>query len=89
MYDWEKFSERSLPEKKHFYSHLNMEYITYADFTRAKRDSKNFEIKNLGKYHDLHFQSDTLLVADVLNIIRNMCLDKHGLDPAHIFPHQD
>ena len=32
MDDWEKFNETSIPEKEDFYSHLNMEYITDADY---------------------------------------------------------
>ena len=37
MDDCEKFSERSLPEKEDFYSHLNMEDITEAYYAHAKR----------------------------------------------------
>ena len=40
--------------KKEFYSHLNMEDITDAEYTHAKRVCKDFEIKNLGEYHDLY-----------------------------------
>ena len=47
MYDWEKFYERLLPEKEDFYSHFNMEDITDADYTHAKRVCKDFDIKNL------------------------------------------
>ena len=36
MDDWEKFKETSLPEKKDFYSHLNMEDITDADTCTQK-----------------------------------------------------
>ena len=54
MDDWENFSESSLPEKEDFYSHLNMEIITDADYVHAKRVSKDCEIKNLGEYHDLY-----------------------------------
>ena len=46
MEDWEKFNETSLPEKKFFYSHLNMEDITDADYAHPKRFCKDFEIKN-------------------------------------------
>ena len=42
-----------------------MEDITAADYMYAKRVWKDFEIKELGKYHDLYVQSDTLLLADV------------------------
>ena len=44
-----------------FYSHLNMEDITDADYEHAKRVCKDFEIKIFGEYHDLYVQSDTLL----------------------------
>ena len=70
--DWEKFNETSLPEKSDFYSHLNMEDITDADYTHAKRVCKNFEMKNLGEYHDLFVQSDTLLLTDVFENFQNM-----------------
>ena len=49
-----KLNETSLPEKEDFHSHQNMEDITDADCTHAKRVSKDFEIKYLREYHDLH-----------------------------------
>ena len=36
MNDWEKFNETSLLKKEYFYCHLNMEYITDANYTHAK-----------------------------------------------------
>ena len=36
MDDWTKINETSLTEKEDFYSHLNMEDITAADYTHAK-----------------------------------------------------
>ena len=33
---WEKFIEISLPEKEDFYSHLNIEGITGADYAHAE-----------------------------------------------------
>ena len=32
---------------------------TDVDYTNGKRVCKEFEIKNLGEYHDLYVQSDT------------------------------
>ena len=84
MDDWGKFNE-TLPEKEDFYSHLNVEDITDADYTNAKRVCKVFDIKRLGEYHDFYVQSDTLLLADVFGNFRNMCLQIHELDPAHFF----
>ena len=83
MDDWKIFSQTSLPEKEDFYIHLNIEDSTNADSMHAKRVYKDFEIKNLGEYHDLFVQSDTLLLADVSENFRNMCLEIYELDPAH------
>ena len=47
-----------------------MEDITDADYAHLKR-----EIKNLRKYYDLYVQSDTLLLADVFENFRNMCIN--------------
>ena len=82
MDDWEKINETSLPEKEEFYSHLNMEDITDADYVQTKQFVKILK-KKLGKYHELYVQSDTLLLADVFLNFRNMCLKMHELDPAH------
>ena len=59
MDDWKNFHETSLPEKEHFYSLVNMEDITDADYVYAKRVCSDFEIKNIGEYQDLYIQSDT------------------------------
>ena len=82
MDDWGKFNETSLPEKEDFYSCLNIKDITDIDYAHEKRVSKNFEIKNLGEYHDLYVQRDTLLLADVFVNFRNMCLEIYELDPS-------
>ena len=43
MDEWENFNETSLPEKEEFYSKLNMEDITDADYIHAKRVCKGFQ----------------------------------------------
>ena len=42
-----------------------------------------FEIKNLGDYHDLYAQSDTLLLADAFENFSDKCIEICELDPAH------
>ena len=63
---WGRFDETSLPDKEAFYSSLNMEGITSVDYRHGKRVYKEFKINNLGDYDDLYVQSDTLLLAAVL-----------------------
>ena len=42
-----------------------------------------FEIRNLGEYHDLYVQTDTLLLADVYEKFRDKCIEIYGLDPSY------
>ena len=83
MDSWERFNETSLPDKESFYRNLNMENVTNIDCRHAKNIFSKFNIKNLGEYHDLYVQSDTLLLANVFTSFRNVCYDIYGLDPAH------
>ena len=83
MDSWERFNDTSLPEKEAFYSSLNMEDITDVDHRYAKRVFKSLNNKYLGNYHDLYVQSDTLLLADIFENFRNMCIKVYELDPAH------
>ena len=77
MDDWEKLNEISLSKKEDFYSHLNMEHNTDAEYTHVKRVCKDFEIKNLEKYYDFQVQSNTLLLDEN---VRNICLKIYKLD---------
>ena len=72
----------SLPGKEAFYSSLNEEDLTDVDLRHAKRAFKKIKNENLGDYHDLHVQSDTLLLAGVLDNFRNKCIKIYKLDPA-------
>ena len=81
--NWEKFDETSLPNKEDFYSNLNMEDINDIDYRHANNVLKRFELENLGQYHDLYVQSDTLLLADAFENFRDMCIKVYKLDPAH------
>ena len=60
-----------------------MENINYIDYRHSNNVFKRFKLKNLGEYHDLYVQSDTLLLADVFENFRNTCIKVYELDPAH------
>ena len=83
MDSWKIFKEESLPDKEWFYSELNNEHITDEDYAHAQKVWSTFNIKNLGEYHDLYVQSDTLLLADVFENFRDKCIEIYELDPAH------
>ena len=46
-----------------------------AGYTHEKRVCKDFKKRNLGDCHDVYVQRDTLLLADVLENLQNMCLE--------------
>ena len=81
MDSWERFNETSLPSKKDFYSNLNIEDIDDIDY--SNNVFKGLKLDNLGDYHDLYVKSDTLLLADVFENFRDMCIKVYELDPAH------
>ena len=58
-----------------------MEDTSGADYTHAKRFSKNFEIKALGEYYDLFVRRNRLLLPDEFNFWK-MRLEKYGLVPV-------
>ena len=79
---WKIFNETELPDKKYFFSELNEEGITDEDYVYAQNVWKEFNTKNLGEYHDLYVQSDTLLLADVFENFRDKCIEIYELDSA-------
>ena len=83
MDNWERFNETSLPSKESFYSNFNMENIDDIDYRHGNNVFNKFKLNNLGDYYDLYVQSDTLLLADVFENFRDMCLKEYELDPAH------
>ena len=71
MDSWERFNETSLPPKNDFYSELTLEDISDKDYSYAQKVFEDF-CTDIGNYHDLHVQTDTLLLADILkNLEKN------------------
>ena len=46
---------------------------------------KKFDMQTFGDYHDFYMQLDVLLLADVFEYFRDVCLEKYGLDPCHYY----
>ena len=79
----EKLKETKLPPKEAFYSRLNDDGISDEDYEHAREIWKTFEMKNLEDYHNLYNQVDVLLLADVFENFRDICIKNYKLDPAH------
>ena len=60
-----------------------MKNIDDIDYRHGNNVFNKFKLNNLGEYHDLYYQRDTLLLADVFENFRNTCLKVYELYPAH------
>ena len=54
MDNWEKFDETTIPLKETFYSKLNLEGISDAEYAHAQKVWKVFTIKNCGEKSLVH-----------------------------------
>ena len=80
-----KSDETSLPPKEAFYSKLMGEGIRDEDYQHAHKVWKEFNIEWMKDYHNLYNLSDVLLLADIFDNFRNICMNHYGLDPAWYF----
>ena len=78
---FEKLNVNKLPPKSKFYSRLNDSNITDEEYKHAKNVWKEFNCKTMRDYHDLYSKTDVLLLADVMENYRNVCIGNYGLDP--------
>ena len=85
MNSWDKFKETSLPSIKRFYSNLNMSGVSDTDYEHACSVWREFGIRNMGGYHDLYLRTDVILLANLFESFRQVCLENYGLDPSHFY----
>ena len=81
----EKLKETTLPLKEAFYSRLNDRGISDEDYAHALKVWRIFKMEYFKDYHELYNKVDVLLLADVFENFRNICLENYELDPAHYY----
>lgn len=85
MDSFDKFNDTDLPDIEKFYSKLNFDQLSEDDYKHAKEVWNEFEIENMGDYHNLYLMLDTCLLADVFQVFRKMSLKEYKLDPCHFY----
>ena len=78
----EIFNDEQLPPKEAFHSKLSGEDISDDDYKHAHAVWEEFVMKTFKDYHDLYNVSDVLLLADVFENFRCVCMENYHLDPA-------
>ena len=81
----EKFNDTKLPPRKAFYSKLSEKGISEKDYKHAWNVWNTFKMKTFKDYHKLYNKTDALLLADVFENFRDLCLKIYGLDPVYYF----
>ena len=81
----EKFKEDKPPPQKVFHSKLTGKGISNKNYNHVLNVWNTFNMKTFKDYHELYNVSDVLLVADVFENFRDLCLKIYGLDPVYYF----
>ena len=91
-----RFNEKKLPDKKCFHCSVKDRttgdngkkvngHISDEDHLTCKKIWNEFNMKNMGDYHDHYLKKDVLLLADVFEKFIDTCLKFYKLDPCHYF----
>ena len=81
----ERFTEDKPPPQKAFFSKLSGRGITEKDYKHVWNVWNTFNMKSLKDYHELYNVTDVLLLADVFENFRDLCLKNYKLDPVYYF----
>ncbi|CAH1646013.1 unnamed protein product [Spodoptera littoralis] len=75
----------SLPDQHQFYSSLTDSNISNDDYNYAKDIWQHFKCSSMSDYSNLYLKTDVLLLTDVFENFRKLCIKTYGLDPAHYY----
>ena len=88
-YDWfdsiEKLYYPSLPPMEEFYSKLTGEGITGEDYEHAKKVWDVYGCVIFKDYLELYNEIDVLLLADIFENFRDICIKNYEIDPGYYF----
>ena len=81
----EKFKVLKPPPQKVFNSKLTGKGISNKNYNHVLNVWNTFNMETFKDYHELYNESDVLLLADVFENFRDLCLKIYGLDPVYYY----
>ena len=85
MDDIEKLKIKKPPTQEAFYSKLTGQGINNDNYQHVLKVWKTWKMKTFKDYLKLYNETDVLLLADVFENFRDVCLKNYGLDPVYYF----
>ena len=81
----EKLKDSKPPPQKAFYSKLTDKGINNYNYKHVLNVWNTWKMKTFKEYLELYNVTDVLLLADVFENFRDICLKNYGLDPAYYY----
>ena len=81
----EKLKDPTPPPQKAFYSKLTGKGINNYNYNHVLNVWKTWNMKTFKDYLELYNVTDVLLLADVFENFRDICLKNYGLDPVYYY----
>ena len=81
----EKLKDPKLPPQEAFFSKLSGKNINKTSYEHALNVWESFKMKTFKDYLKIYNISDVLLLADVFENFRDLCLKNYGLDPVYYY----
>ena len=81
----EKLKDTEPPPQKAFYSKLTGKGINNYNYNHVLNVWKTWNMKTFKEYLELYNVTDVLLLADVFENFRDICLKNYGLDPVYYY----
>ena len=94
MDSFKRFGEEKLPDRECFSSsvkdgttndssEISDSHINDEDYLTCKKNQNEFNMKNMGGYHDHYLKKDVLLLANVFEKFIDTYLKFYGFEPFH------
>lgn len=82
---FDRLDDNTLPPIDAFFNTLNNKKCSDEDYYHARKVWETFNCSTVKSYLEIYLKADVLILTDVFEKFRKVCMDIYGLDPCHFF----
>lgn len=82
---FDRLHDKALPPREMFFNSLTNSECSEEDYQHAQIVWETFRCQTLKDYMELYLKTDVLLLTDVFENFRTICMSIYSLDPAHYY----